>query len=89
MKISKSERILLNKKCKQCLKCDFTNKYCKHYNKPLSKELMILCEVDKRKLCSLCSNWDKNTEYCSLAKMGKFKDGDTLRMCEYSFKLKE
>ena len=77
----------LFKKCKQCINYNKETKYCNYYN-CLAKEKCLNCQYDKRILCDLCSNYDKEKSYCNLLTTNKFKDSNTLRVCN-NFNLKE
>lgn len=70
----------LFKKCKKCVKFDKKTKQCSYYNS-LAKEKCLNCEFDKRKVCEICKHWDPKTCYCALLTMGRFKDGEVLRIC--------
>ena len=76
----------LFKKCRQCIKFN-KNGTCSFYDFGLAETYCLTCQYDKRKICKLCSNYDKETSYCKIAQKGKFRDENTLRTCN-DFKLR-
>lgn len=83
-----------SKKCKTCAGLDnnkskslkLEDMWCSKYN-DWCKSHYIDCEHDKRVFCGLCSHFgEKEEDYCS--KDGRFKDGDTPRICNNGFNKK-
>jgi len=70
----------LFKKCKKCVKFN-KNGTCSFYDLDLAETHCIFCEFDKRKICDLCLNYDKETSFCKIARKGKFRDEKVLRIC--------
>ena len=77
----------LLKKCQQCIKFN-KNGTCSFYDFSLAETYCLTCQFDKRKICKLCFNYDKNTSFCKILTKNKFKDENTLRICN-SFVLNE